>query len=157
MFFPVLPSDRPDLRLTRGLNTTRGITPVLFDPLSSPDPIWPFTRPPAATSSSLKPRRAACPHTVFWSPCLWENVAVDGEAAQFTEAARHVLEENKEPAVFLNNPPRSLQLIVIRTHSLTFEAGQRGKSGPCGCDSYFVSLVLRKTVLKFPDLKSGRF
>lgn len=51
-----------------------------------------------------------------------------------------------------------LRLILILTHSLSnLKAGQLRKLRPCGCVTHSVSLLLRRTVLEFPDPKSGKF
>lgn len=44
------------------------------------------------------------------------------------------------------------------THSLSnLKAGQLRKLRPCGCVTHSVSLLLRRTVLEFPEPKSGKF
>lgn len=44
------------------------------------------------------------------------------------------------------------------THTLSnLKAGQQRKLKPCGHVTHSVSLLLRRTVLKFPDPKSGKF
>lgn len=51
-----------------------------------------------------------------------------------------------------------LRLILILTHSLSnLKAGQLRKLRPCGCVTHSVSLLLRRTVLEFPEPKSGKF
>lgn len=44
-----------------------------------------------------------------------------------------------------------------QTHSPKLKAGQQRKSRPCGPVTHSVSLILRRLVFKFPELKCGKF
>lgn len=143
----------------------QNISPVLFDPLSSQlnrDPIWPFCQ---TSSCYLLLRSPVVTKCLCLSVCgLWADEA---ESVKWWSTGVHqsclsnVLKGNKEPRLFfffsLKTSP-SLLLIVILINTLSnLKAGQQRKSRPCGRDTHSLSLVLRRTVLKFPDLKSGKY
>lgn len=166
--------------------TTSDISPLLFDLLSphlNQDQIWPFYHTYSCYLLFAKPRLAASV-TKSFGRRLWRTystqpkklvllfffVSLSGVCERMEQRVLMVKQRRGEQGVHqscLSNHSRGNKepmpffflnsLLFSHTNTLSnHKAGQQRKSRPCGPVTHSVSFVLRRTVLKFPNLKSGK-